>query len=89
MEQAFYWAGGVIVSIIGFFLKSLIADHEKTKDLLNSTKAKLDLVENDYLNKHSHLSEKMEELNGALKELSNDIKALTKELTNDKRHTDR
>ena len=80
MDQAFYWAGGIVVSIISFFLKALITEHEKTKELAQSTKAKLDLVENDYLNKHSHLSEKMEELNGALKELSNDIKALTKEL---------
>ena len=84
MDQAFYYAGGVIVSIIGFFLKELINEHEKTKDLAQSTKAKLDLVENDYLNKHSHLSEKMEELNGALKELSNDIKALTKEIKTNK-----
>jgi uncharacterized protein YydD (DUF2326 family) len=37
-------------------------------------------VENDYLNKHSHLSEKMEDLYGALKELSIEIKELTKEL---------
>lgn len=86
MEQSFYWAGGLIVSILGYFLKNLINDHEKTKEMTQATKAKLDLVENDYLNKHSHLSEKMEELNGALKELSNDIKALTKELTNDKRN---
>lgn len=80
MDNLFYWGGGIVVSIIGFFLKSLITDHDKTKELVQKTASKLDLVENDYLNKHSHLSEKMEELNGALKELSNDIKALTREL---------
>jgi predicted ATPase len=80
MEQTYYWAVGIVVSILGFFLKNIIADHEKTKDLANQTKAKLDLVENDYLNKHSHLSEKMEDLYGALKELSIEIKELTKEL---------
>lgn len=82
MEQAFYWGGGLVVGIVSFFLKNLIEDHEKTKEMIISTKSKLDLVENDYLNKHSHLSEKMDDLNGTLKDLSLDIKELTKQLRN-------
>jgi hypothetical protein len=80
MNDVFYWIGGLTVSIISFFLKSLMTDHEKIKEMATQTKSKLDLVENDYLNKHSHLSEKMEDLYGALKELSIEIKELTKEL---------
>lgn len=72
--------GGILISILGYFLKRVMEDHEKTKDMAVQTKSKLDLVENDYLNKHNHLNEKFEELNSTLKELSNDIKILTKEL---------
>ena len=71
---------GFLITILGYFLKRVMDEHDKTKEIAMNTKNKLDIVENDYLNKHSHISEKMEELYGALKELSNDIKQLTKEL---------
>jgi SMC interacting uncharacterized protein involved in chromosome segregation len=71
---------GFLISIIGYFLKRQMEKIDKMDETLIRTKSKLDLVENDYINKHNHLSEKMDELYGALKELSSEIKQLTKEL---------
>jgi SMC interacting uncharacterized protein involved in chromosome segregation len=80
LQQIIMTVMGLLISIIGYFLKRQMEKMDKMEETLIRTKSKLDLVENDYINKHNHLSEKMDELYGALKELSGEIKQLTKEL---------
>jgi hypothetical protein len=67
---------GIVVSIIGYFLKQTM---EKLKDVEKMTienKAKIDLVENN----HHHLNEKVDMLHSAIKELTTEIKNLSKEV---------
>jgi len=72
------------IAIIGYFLKQTMEDLRKVKDLSYENKNKLSVMENDYLNKHNHLSEKFDELYGAVKDLTVEIKSLTKEINKKK-----
>jgi hypothetical protein len=72
------------VAVIGYFLKQTMEDLRKTKDVAYETKNKLAVIENDYLNKHAHLSDKFDELYGAVKDLTAEIKSLTKEINKKK-----
>lgn len=75
---------GAGIGVIGYFLKQTMEDLKKTKEVTYDTKNKLAVIENDYLNKHSHLSDKFDELYGAVKDLTSEIKSLTKELNKKK-----
>jgi hypothetical protein len=72
------------IAVIGYFLKQTMEDLRKVKDLSYENKNKLSVMENDYLNKHNHLSEKFDELYGAVKDLTVEIKSLTKEINKKK-----
>lgn len=72
------------IAIIGYFLKQTMEDLKRTKDVAYDTKNKLAVIENDYLNKHSHLSDKFDELYSAVKDLTLEIKQLTKEINKKK-----
>ena len=71
---------GIVVSIIGYFLKALHNDHKETQKMAIQTAAKLDIVENN----HSHLNEKFDNLLSSLKELTQEVKNLSKELSKKK-----
>jgi len=75
---------GIAVAIIGYFLRQTMDDLKTTKEVSYDTRNKLAVIENDYLNKHSHLSDKFEELYGAVKDLTLEIKSLTKEINKKK-----
>lgn len=75
---------GVGIGIISYFLKSTMEDLKKTKEVAYDTRNKLAVIENDYLNKHSHLSDKFDELYSAVKDLTQEIKSLTKEINKKK-----
>ena len=72
------------IAIIGYFLRQTMEDLKKTKELTYENKNKLSVMENDYLNKHNHLSEKFDDLYGAVKDLTVEIKSLTKEINKKK-----
>jgi hypothetical protein len=72
------------IAIIGYFLKQTMEDLRKVKDLSYENKNKLSVMENDYLNKHNHLSEKFDELYVAVKDLTVEIKNLNKEISKKK-----
>lgn len=80
MEQIFYWIGGILISIIGYFLKATMEELKSVKELAMITKNKVDLVEND----HKHLTDKFEQLNESMKNLTDEIKHLTRELSKKK-----
>jgi peptidoglycan hydrolase CwlO-like protein len=79
-EQFITLAIGTAVSIIGYFLKSLMNDHKETQKMAIENKAKIDLLENN----HSHLNEKFDSLLASLKELTQEVKNLSKELSKKK-----
>jgi hypothetical protein len=70
--------GGVMLSVIGYFLKSTMDDLKSVKSVSFETKSKLALLENDSINKYNNLSEKFDDLKGALIDLTKEIKELNK-----------
>jgi hypothetical protein len=70
--------GGIMLSVIGYFLKSTMEDLKSVKSVSFETKNKLALLENDSVNKYNNLSEKFDDLKGALIDLTKEIKELNK-----------
>ena len=70
--------GGIMLSIVSFFLKSTMDDLKSVKLLSYETKNKLDILQNDHINKHATLTDKFDELKQALNELTKELKELNK-----------
>lgn len=70
--------GGVMLTIIGYFLKSTMDDLKSVKLMSFETKNKLALLENDHLNKHANLLDRFEELKIAITDLTKELKELNK-----------
>jgi len=70
--------GGVMLTIIGYFLKNTMDDLKSVKLLTYETKSKLDILQNDHINKHANLTDKFDELKQALNELTKELKELNK-----------
>jgi hypothetical protein len=70
--------GGVMLTIIGYFLKNTMDDLKSVKLLTYETKSKLDILQNDHINKHANLTDKFDELKTALNELTKELKELNK-----------
>ena len=78
---------GVLLAIVGFFLrdfwatsKQLRNDVDSNKEKISITDTKLEVLTKDHDLKHNHLSEKFDSLSDALKELTKEIKELSKDL---------
>lgn len=76
MENILYYIGGIVLSVIGYFLKRTIDDLDKVKQLVNDNKSKIELVENNHL----HLNNKFDLLYDAVRELTQEIKSLSIQL---------
>ena len=72
--------GGVMLSIIGFFLKKTMDDLRSVKEMSYDNRSKIELLQNDYNNKHNNLSEKFDELKLTMNELIKEIKELNKRI---------
>jgi hypothetical protein len=70
--------GGVMLSIVSYFLKQTMDDLKSVKLLSYETKNKLDILQNDHINKHATLTDKFDELKLALNELTKELKELNK-----------
>ena len=70
--------GGVMLSIISYFLKSTMDDLKSVKLMSFETKSKLAILENDHINKYANLSENLQELKAVMVELTKEIKELNK-----------
>jgi len=68
---------GIIISIIGYFLKRTMAEQDKTKELGIKTATELEVLKTDHLNKHEHLSDKFDDLKDSIVILTREIKELT------------
>lgn len=76
LQQIIITIMGFLITIIGYFLKRVMDEHDKTKDMAIKNQAKLDLVENN----HNHLNNRIDLLYDALKDLTSEIKTLGKEI---------
>ncbi len=70
--------GGMMLTVVGYFLKSTMDDLKSVKLLTYETKNKLDILQNDHINKHANLTDKFDELRQALNELTKELKELNK-----------
>ena len=70
--------GGMMFTIIGYFLKGTMEDLKSVKILTYETKNKLDILQNDHINKHAALTDKFDELKQALNDLTKELKELNK-----------
>jgi len=71
---------GIVISIIGHFLKATMEDLKSVKIMSTETKTKLAIVENN----HQHLTDNFNKLYTAVKDLTSEIKHLTHELARKK-----
>ena len=70
--------GGIMLAVIGYFLKETMSDLKSVKLMSFETKNKLALLEADSINKYNNLSEKFDDLKSALIDLTKEIKELNK-----------
>jgi len=70
--------GGLMLSIIGYFLKATMDELKAVKNLSYETKNQLDILKNDHINKYANISDKFDELKSAVVELTKEIKELNK-----------
>jgi len=70
--------GGIMLTIIGYFLKNTMDDLKSVKILSYETKNKLDILQNDHINKNANLSDRFDELKTALNDLTKELKELNK-----------
>ena len=66
--------GGIMLAIIGFFLKSTMNELKDVKEVAYRTQTRVEVMES----KFSNIDEKIEDLKNAVKELTVEIKMLIK-----------
>ena len=70
--------GGLMLGIIGYFLKSTMEELKSVKNLSYETKNQLDILKNDHINKYANITDKFDELKSAVVDLTKEIKELNK-----------
>lgn len=76
MIDIFTGIGGIMISIVSYFLKNTMDELKSVKELSYTTKSELDILKNDHINKYSNISEKFDGLKDAVVELTKEIKEL-------------
>jgi phosphotransferase system glucose/maltose/N-acetylglucosamine-specific IIC component len=78
---------GVLLGVVGFFLrdfwasiKQLRTDVDSNKEKISLTDTKLEVLTKDHDLKHLHISEKFDNLSEVMKELTKEIKILSIEI---------
>jgi hypothetical protein len=74
------WIGGLLITIIGYFLKQTMEELKSFKTMAIETKSKLSLLELDHNNKYKHLNEKIDALSDSIKDLITEIKDLNRKI---------
>jgi len=72
--------GGVMLAIIGYFLKRTMDELKEVKQLSYDNRSKLDVLQVDYKNKIENITEKFDELKLTMSELIKEIKELNKRI---------
>lgn len=72
--------GGVMLGIIGFFLRQTMADLKSVKLMSYENKSKIEVLEKEHILRHQNLTEKFDELKLTMSELIKEIKELNKRI---------
>lgn len=71
---------GIIVSVISYFLKGVMAELKEVQKQSNKNDKDLEVLKTDSNNKHDALNEKYDELMRVIIELTKEIKDLNKRI---------
>lgn len=72
------FVGGLMVSIIGYFLKRTMDELKEVKQITYKNQTRIEVMETRFTN----IDEKMDDLKDAVKELTQEIKALNIRIKN-------
>lgn len=72
--------GGIMVTIIGWFLRQTMSELKEVKILATTTSTKLEVLQRDHDLQVQYLGERMDDLYDALKDLTTEIKELNKKI---------
>ena len=72
--------GGVMLAIIGYFLKSTMDELKEVKKVTYMTVTKLEVLERDYMLQLKHLNTKLDDLTDVVTDLTKEIKSLNEKV---------
>lgn len=73
--------GGIMLAVIGFFLRQTMSELKEVKQVAYTTRSKVEVLENDYLNKINSLNQKFDLLYNAIDKLTDKIEELNKRIS--------
>jgi hypothetical protein len=73
INELLFALGGLSISVIGYFLRGALAEVKQVKEIAYQTKLKVEVLENDYLNKITALNEKIALLHDSISKLNDNI----------------
>lgn len=79
--QIFQIAGGVLISIISYFLKGVVQDVKWLKREQSRLQTDLSLLKSEHVMKHDVINDKFDDINQNFNDLKESIKELTKTIT--------
>tara|TARA_R110000868_G_scaffold57480_1_gene177462 strand:- start:35 stop:289 length:255 start_codon:yes stop_codon:yes gene_type:complete len=72
--------GGIMLAIIGFFLRQTMTELKEVKMLAYTTSTKLEVLQKDHDLQLEYLSDKFDDLYDAMKDLTKEIKELNQKM---------
>ena len=72
--------GGIMLAIIGYFLKSTMDELKEVKKVTYMTATKLEVLERDYMLQLKHLNTKLDDLTDVVTDLTKEIKNLNEKV---------
>lgn len=79
-SQVLIYILGIALGVITYFLKSTMDRLKDVEKQANLNTQKCSILEGEYNLKFIHMSEKFDELHSAVKDLTTEIKTLTREI---------
>lgn len=79
-QTVIMFIGGIMTTIIAWFLKQTMNELKEVKVLANTTSTKLEVLQRDHDLQVQYLGERMDDLYDALKDLTTEIKELNKKI---------
>lgn len=84
MTDIILYIGGILLGIIGFFLRKVLDEQKELKTIVWRTERDLEILKTDHINKYNRLEEKFDDLHQAVKDLTQEIKSLNTQLSKKK-----